>query len=64
MNYQLMFQTIAVLCGIATAPMFIVCLASFDLRGSKKVHKNHLIIGVIVLFTVTVISGALAAGLS
>lgn len=57
MNYQLMFQTIAMICGITSAIMAVWVMANSN--HSKRSEEQ-----LFVLFIITLITGALAAGLS
>jgi F0F1-type ATP synthase assembly protein I len=58
MNYQLMFQTVAAICAIATVMVGMGWI--FDAYSNKK--RIHILL--LVLFIITLITGALAAGLS
>jgi hypothetical protein len=60
MNYQLMFQTIAQICGIALVGLGISYVAHDINRNMPKNLPRY----ILVLFIITLITGALAAGLS
>lgn len=61
MNYQLMLQTIAMLCGMTALVLIFVVGYLMEIKSN---NGAKLALTVAVLWFITLISGALAAGLS
>lgn len=64
MNYQLMFQTIATLCGVSAFAIWLVAFLSNRISERTRIKLLYTQVLLFVLFIITLITGALAAGLS